>query len=55
MIIYFSLLIALIGVLMYALVVNPKLQEIGRIMFWTGLLSFLLHFAPGPMIGLAPR
>ena len=47
MIIYFSLLVALIGVLMYALCVNPKLQEIGRIMFWTGLLAFLLGFSQG--------
>jgi hypothetical protein len=43
--IYFSLLIALIGVLMYALCTPPKLQEIGRIMFWVGLLAFLLHDA----------
>lgn len=46
MIIYFALLVALIGVLMYALCVNPKLSEIGRIMFWTGLLAFLIGF-PG--------
>lgn len=45
MYIFFSLLVALIGVLMYALVVNPKLCEIGRIMFWTGLLAFLLQIA----------
>lgn len=43
MLIYFSLLIALIGVLMYVLVVNPKLQEIGRLMFFSGLLAFLLQ------------
>jgi len=43
MIIYLPLLVALIGVLMYALCTNPKLSEIGRIMFWTGLLAFLLH------------
>lgn len=42
MLIYFSALVALIGVLMYALCINPKLAEIGRIMFWTGLLAFLL-------------
>ena len=41
--IYFSLLVCLIGVLMYALCVNPKLQEIGRIMFFAGLLAFLLN------------
>ncbi len=32
----------IVGVLMYALAANPKIVEIGRIMFWTGLLSFLL-------------
>lgn len=43
MIILLPLLIALIGVLMYALSTNPKLQEIGRIMFAFGLLAFLLR------------
>lgn len=42
MIIYVKLLIALVGVLMYVLCTNAKLSEIGRIMFWTGLLAFLL-------------
>ena len=42
MIIYLNLLVAVIGLLMYALCVNPKLTEIGRIMFWIGLLCFLL-------------
>ena len=54
MVIYFSLLIALIGVLMYALCTNPKLVEIGRIMFWTGLLAFLLGFA-NPAISVLRR
>ena len=42
MIIVFPLLIALIGLLMYALCVQPKLQEIGRIMFFCGLLVALM-------------
>lgn len=42
MVIAFPALVALIGLLMYALCTNPKLVEIGRIMFWTGLLAFLL-------------
>jgi len=42
MIIYLPLLVAIIGVLMYALCVNPKLAEIGRLSFWVGLLAFLL-------------
>jgi Na+/phosphate symporter len=49
--IYLSLLVALIGVLMYALSVNPKLQEIGRICFGCGLLAFLLASA-GPLVSL---
>ena len=51
MIIYFSLLVALVGVLMYALSTNGKLVEIGRIMFWTGLLAFLFRFT-GPSVGV---
>jgi hypothetical protein len=52
MIIYLSLLIALVGVVMY-LICNgpspnsPKLAEIGRIMFFCGLLAFLLMIASG--------
>jgi Na+/phosphate symporter len=46
MIIGLTLLVALIGVLMYALCANPKLQEIGRIMFFAGLLAFLLGAGP---------
>ncbi len=42
MVIYLTLLIAVIGVLMYALATNGKLQEIGRISFFAGLLAFLL-------------
>lgn len=51
--IYFSALVALIGVLMYALCTNGKLAEIGRIMFWTGLLAFLLDGVPH--LGVIPR
>ena len=54
MVIYFSLLIALIGVLMYALCVNGKLQEIGRIMFFCGLLAFLLE-SVGPLMSVLRR
>lgn len=52
MFIYFSLLVALVGVLIYALVnTNAKVMEIGRIMFWTGLLAFLLT-GPGHIVGI---
>ncbi len=44
--IYFSLLVAVIGVLMYALAANGKLQEIGRLMFACGLLVFLFQGVP---------
>ncbi len=43
MIIYLALLIAVVGLLMYVLSVNPKLAEIGRIMFWVGLFCFLFN------------
>jgi hypothetical protein len=44
--IYLSLLVSVIGLLMYALCTNPKFVEIGRILFWTGTLAFLLSDAP---------
>jgi len=43
--IYLSLLVALVGVLMYALSANPKVSEIGRLSYWVGLLAFLLTSA----------
>jgi Na+/phosphate symporter len=45
--IYLAPLIALAGVLIYALAANPKAVEIGRIMFACGLLVALLEFASG--------
>lgn len=39
---FLSLLVAIAGILLYALSVNPKLQEIGRISYGAGLLAFLL-------------
>ena len=52
MIIYVALLVALIGMLMYILAngpspTSPKVAEIGRIMFFCGLLAFLLMVAGG--------
>ena len=43
MIIYLPVLVALIGVLAYALSANPKVQELGRLAFACGLLAFLLR------------
>ena len=45
MIVLLSLLICLIGLLMYALCANPKLVAIGFAMFEVGLLAFLLQDA----------
>jgi Na+/phosphate symporter len=42
MIIYLSLLICIIGLLVYALSKDGRVQEIGRLMFFAGLLAFLL-------------
>lgn len=43
MIVYLSLLVAIIGVLAYALSANGKVQELGRIAWGMGLLAFLLQ------------
>jgi Na+/phosphate symporter len=43
--VYVPPLVMLVGVLMYALSANPKLQEIGRIMFAFGLLVTLMWMA----------
>lgn len=54
MIIYLSLLVAIVGVLMYALATNPKLVEIGRLMFFAGLIAFLVVL-PQHAVALLPR
>ncbi len=43
MIIYLSLLVAVIGLVMYFICANAKAVEVGRIMFFSGLLAFLLR------------
>ncbi len=43
MIVGLDFAVLLIGLLMYALCVNLKLAEIGRTMFWCGLLALLLN------------
>ncbi len=52
MTIYLSLLVALIGILMYALCANPKLQEIGRISYFAGILAFLIEVAGGHALSI---
>ena len=43
MIIALSLLVALIGCLMFAFAASGKVQELGKIMFAAGILAFLLQ------------
>ena len=43
MVIYLSLLVAIIGALMFALASNPKLVELGKIFVLSGSLAFLLR------------
>jgi hypothetical protein len=52
MTIYIDLLVALIGLLAYALASNPKIQEIGRISYFAGLLAFLLEVAGAHVLPL---
>jgi hypothetical protein len=43
MVIYLSLLVALIGMLVYVLATNPKVTTLGLVSFGAGLLAFLLQ------------
>ena len=43
MTIFLPLLICVLGLLVYALAANPKVQELGRLSFFAGLLVFLLQ------------
>lgn len=46
MIILLSLLVAIIGVLVYVLASNPKIAETGRILFFAGMFVTLLRMGP---------
>ena len=52
MILTIAALVMIVGVLMYALCVNPKLAEIGRIMFGVGLLCVLINV--GGVLNILP-
>ncbi len=41
--IFLPLLVCVIGVLVYALSANPKLQEMGRLAYFAGLWVFLIQ------------
>ena len=44
MIISLVFLVMIVGLIIYMVAKDPKVIEIGRIMFWTGLLAILLSF-----------
>ena len=46
MVVFLSLLVCIIGLLVYALSSNAKVAELGRIAFGCGLLAFLLQASP---------
>ena len=49
MVIAVSLLVALIGALLYAFTANPKLGMIGIVSYGAGLLAFLLQIHGRPI------
>jgi hypothetical protein len=58
MLIVLSLLVCLLGLLMYALAGNPRVSSIGFEMFKIGLFTFLLCFCMGgggKLLGILPR
>jgi hypothetical protein len=54
MVIAVSLLVSLIGVLLYAFSSNPKIAEVGLVAYAAGLLAFLLGL-PAAHIGVLAR
>ena len=53
MVIYLSVLIAIVGLVTYFASANPKVQEIGRVSYFAGLLAFLLEVVR--VVGALPR
>lgn len=54
MLVYLSLLVALIGLLVYLLTTNSEAKELGRIAFGCGLLAFLIKVGE-PLVNLLGR
>jgi hypothetical protein len=52
MLIYLSALVALVGLVWYFIAEKPKPLEIARIMFFCGLLAFLIVTAGGRLFGI---
>jgi hypothetical protein len=50
MIIFLSVLVALIGLVLYLAASNPKVVELGRIAFFCGLLAFLFTVSGSDVI-----
>lgn len=51
----FSLLVAIVGLIIFVLSSTPKPQEIGKIMFLCGLLAFLLVAYTGHLFTIVAR
>jgi hypothetical protein len=47
MIIFFCLLVALVGFLMYSFCSNAKLQHLGDVFLWCGVFVFLFYYCAG--------
>lgn len=46
-----SLIVSLIGLVIFLISSHPKFSEVGKILFWTGMLAFLIANG-GQFIGL---
>jgi len=55
MVVLLPILVAVIGVLVWALSSNDKVKEMGRIAFFCGLLAFLLLDGGGQVISILGR
>lgn len=53
MTIYISLLVALLGLVIYLVAGNPKYQQLSLIAWGAGLLAFLLQVAGSHVVGLS--
>lgn len=50
MTLYLSLLVSLVGLVIYCITANPKAATLSLNMFWVGLLAFLLEVGSGRVI-----
>lgn len=51
----YAVLVSIVGLIIYLVIQHPKVSDVGRIMFFVGLLVFLLYLTTGGRMWHLPQ